>query len=69
MSSIRDQAYLKTRNGVFASRLLSPSDIASYKGMSLNQLGETFDLQPLFEENLALRLKSRLWRRPRWGGS
>ncbi len=60
MGSLRDQAYLKTRVGVFASRLLSPTDIARYKGMSLNQLGETFDLQPIFEESMELQQKSRL---------
>jgi V/A-type H+-transporting ATPase subunit C len=60
MSSTRDQAYLKTRVGVFGARLFSPDDIAGYKGMSLNQLGETFDLLPILEEPMEMRQKSRL---------
>ncbi|MEJ2455437.1 MAG: V-type ATPase subunit [Candidatus Thiodiazotropha sp.] len=60
MSSTRDQAYLRTRVGVFAGRLLSPEDTARYKGMTLNQLGETFDLLPILEEPMELPQKSRL---------
>jgi V/A-type H+/Na+-transporting ATPase subunit C len=60
MSSLRDQAYLKTRVGVFASRLFSARDIERYKGMSLTQLGEAFDLLPIFEESLEVQQKSRL---------
>ena len=60
MSALRDQAYLKTRVGVFASRLFMPSDIVRYKAMSLNQLGEAFDLLPIFEEPLEQRQKSRM---------
>ncbi len=60
MSSLRDQAYLKTRVGVFAGRLFTPDDIARFKGMELDQLGQSFDLQPLFEEPLEVRQKSRL---------
>ena len=60
MSSLREQAYLKTRVGVFTGRLMSSSGIARLKGMSLNQLGESLDLQPIFEESLDLRQKSRL---------
>jgi V/A-type H+-transporting ATPase subunit C len=60
MSSLRDQAYLKTRVGVFAGRLLSSSDMARFKGQSLNQLGEDLDLLPILDESLDLRLKSRL---------
>lgn len=60
MGSIRDQAYLKTRVGVFGGRLFSTADIARFKGMSLNQLGEAFDLLPIIEEPLEQRQKSRL---------
>jgi len=60
MSSLRDQAYLKTRVGVFAGRLFSSDDVTRYKAMSLTQLGETFDLLPIIEEPLELRQKSRL---------
>ncbi len=60
MGSLRDQAYLKTRVGVFAGRLFSSDDITRYKAMSLNQLGEAFDLLPIIEEPLDLRQKSRL---------
>lgn len=60
MGSLRSQAYLKTRVGVFANHLFSPADIARYKGMSLNQLGESFDLLPLLEESLELQQKARL---------
>jgi V/A-type H+-transporting ATPase subunit C len=60
MSTLREQAYLKTRVGVFAERLLSTADIVRYKGMSLNQLGEALGLQPIFEESIDVRQKSRL---------
>ena len=60
MSSLREQAYLKTRVGVYAGRLISSSDIARYKGMSLSQLGESLDLSPIIQEPLDLRQKSRL---------
>ncbi len=60
MTSLRDQAYLKTRVGIFASRLFSSADIERLKGMSLSQLGEAFDLLPIFEESLELRQKSSL---------
>jgi V/A-type H+-transporting ATPase subunit C len=60
MGSIRDQAYLKTRIGVFAARLFSPADIARFKGMPLAQLGKAFDLLPIIEEPLELPQKSRL---------
>ena len=49
MSSLREQAYLKTRVGVYAGRLISSSDIARYKGMSLSQLGESLDLSPIIQ--------------------
>jgi V/A-type H+-transporting ATPase subunit C len=60
MSSLRSQAYLKTRVGVFAGRLFSPADIARFKAMSLEQLGQALDLQPIFEESLEQSQKSRL---------
>ena len=60
MSSLREQAYLKTRVGVFTGRLMSSDGIARLKGMTLNQLGESLDLTPIFEESLDLRQKSRL---------
>ncbi|MEL0587699.1 MAG: V-type ATPase subunit [Candidatus Thiodiazotropha sp. (ex. Lucinoma kazani)] len=60
MSSNRDQAYLKTRVGVLSARLLSPQEIDRLKEMSLRQLGEAFDLQPIFEEAIDIRQKSRL---------
>ena len=60
MSALRDQAYLKTRIGVFSARLFTPQDIDRYKSMSLSQLGETFDLLPIFEESLEVRQMSRL---------
>jgi V/A-type H+-transporting ATPase subunit C len=60
MSSIREQAYLKTRVGIFSGRLLSPQDIDRYKAMSLNQLAEALDLMPIIEEPIDLRQKSRL---------
>ncbi|MCU7921678.1 MAG: V-type ATPase subunit [Candidatus Thiodiazotropha sp. (ex Dulcina madagascariensis)] len=60
MSSHRDQAYLKTRVAVLSARLLSPPEIERLKGLSLNQLGETFDLLPIFEEAIDTRQKSRL---------
>lgn len=60
MSSLRDQAYLKTRVGIFAGRLLTPESVERYKSMSLNQLAEAFDLLPIIEENLEQRQKSRL---------
>jgi V/A-type H+-transporting ATPase subunit C len=60
MNSQRDQAYLKTRVGVFASRLLSPEDIRDLKQMSLSQLGGRFGLQAVFEQEIDIRLKSSL---------
>ncbi|MCG7963731.1 MAG: V-type ATPase subunit, partial [Candidatus Thiodiazotropha taylori] len=60
MNSQRDQAYLKTRVGIFASRLLSAEDIRILKQMSLHQLGERFDLQPIFEQEIETRQKSGL---------
>ncbi len=60
MSSSRDQAYLKTRVGVFGARLLLPKDIANYKRMTLDQLGEALDLMPILEDSLELQQKSRL---------
>ncbi|MEJ2592134.1 MAG: V-type ATPase subunit, partial [Candidatus Thiodiazotropha sp.] len=60
MSALRNQAYLKTRIGVFSARLFTPQDIDRYKSMSLSQLGETFDLLPIFEESLEVRQMSRL---------
>jgi V/A-type H+/Na+-transporting ATPase subunit C len=60
MSALRDQAYLKTRVGVFSGRLFTPQDTERCKAMSLTQLGETFDLLPIFEESLDLLQKSRL---------
>ena len=60
MSSLREQAYLKTRVGVYAERLFSSQDLVRFKSMSLNQLGEHFDLLPIIEEPLEQRQKSRL---------
>ncbi len=60
MSSNRDQAYLKTRVGVLSARLLDLETIESLKQMSISQLGETFDLQPIFDEPLDNRQKIRL---------
>jgi V/A-type H+/Na+-transporting ATPase subunit C len=60
VGSPREQAYLKTRVGVFSSRLFTPEKTKSYKAMSLAQLGERFDLLPIFEESLDARHKSRL---------
>ncbi|MCU7906683.1 MAG: V-type ATPase subunit [Candidatus Thiodiazotropha sp. (ex Epidulcina cf. delphinae)] len=60
MSSHRNQAYLKTRVAVLSARLLSPQEIERLKGLTLNQLGETFDLLPIFEEDIDTRQKSRL---------
>lgn len=57
---MRDQAYLKTRIGVFSGRLLSPEKTEHYKSMSLTELGETFNLLPIIEEPLEVRLKSQL---------
>ncbi len=57
---MREQAYLKTRVGVFAGGLLSPEKTERYKAMSLTQLGETFALLPIFEESLGVQQKSRL---------
>lgn len=60
MSALRSQAYLKTRVGIFSARLLSLREMEAYKTMPLSQLGLTFDLQPILEEHLETRLKSRL---------
>jgi V/A-type H+-transporting ATPase subunit C len=60
MSSIHEQAYLKTRVGIFSARLLSPDDIDRYKSMSLKQLAEALDLSPIIDEPIDLRQKSRL---------
>ncbi|PUB89528.1 MAG: ATPase [gamma proteobacterium symbiont of Ctena orbiculata] len=60
MSSHRDQAYLKTRVGVLSARLLDPDIIERLKQMSLSQLGEAFDLQPIFDEAIDNRQKIRL---------
>ncbi|MES9863186.1 MAG: V-type ATPase subunit [Candidatus Thiodiazotropha sp. LLP2] len=60
MNSQRDQAYLKTRVGVFAARLFSHEDIQVLKQMSLHQLGERFDLLPIFEQEIDTRQKSGL---------
>ncbi|MCU7844529.1 MAG: V-type ATPase subunit [Candidatus Thiodiazotropha sp. (ex Monitilora ramsayi)] len=60
MGSLRNQAYLKTRVSIFSSRLLTPEAVERYKSMSLNQLGEAFDLMPIIEEPLEARQKSRL---------
>ncbi|MES9946705.1 MAG: V-type ATPase subunit [Candidatus Thiodiazotropha sp.] len=60
MSSNRDQAYLKTRVGVLSARLLDNTQIERLKQMSLRQLGESFDLQPIFEESIHNRQKIRL---------
>jgi V/A-type H+-transporting ATPase subunit C len=60
VSSLREQAYLKTRVGVFTDRLLTSQDIAHFKSLPLNQLGQTLELLPIFEESLDARQKSRL---------
>ncbi|MEJ2619274.1 MAG: V-type ATPase subunit [Candidatus Thiodiazotropha sp.] len=60
MNSQRDQAYLKTRVSIFASRLQSSEDIRILKQMSLHQLGERFDLLPIFEQEIETRQKSGL---------
>ena len=60
MSALRDQAYLKTRVSVFSARLFTPQDVDRYKAMSLSQLGEAFDLLPIFGESLEVLQKSRL---------
>jgi V/A-type H+/Na+-transporting ATPase subunit C len=60
MSAIREQAYLKTRVGIFSGRLLDTEDIERYKAMSLKQLAEALDLAPIIDEPIELRQKSRL---------
>jgi V/A-type H+-transporting ATPase subunit C len=60
MSSQQDQAYLKTRVGVFSARLLSLADVERLKQMSLTQLGEAYELQPIFEQAIDIRQKSAL---------
>ncbi|MEW8462730.1 MAG: V-type ATPase subunit, partial [Candidatus Thiodiazotropha endolucinida] len=60
MSSNRDQAYLKTRVGVLSARLLDADEIVRLKQMSLRQLGDAFDLQPIFEESIDNRQRIRL---------
>ncbi|MES9847263.1 MAG: V-type ATPase subunit, partial [Candidatus Thiodiazotropha sp.] len=60
MSSNRDQAYLKTRVGVLSARLLDADEIERLKQMSLRQLGDAFDLQPIFEESIDNRQRIRL---------
>ena len=60
MNSQRDQAYLKTRVGVLSARLFSSREIERLKQMSLGQLAETFDLQPIFEQEIDNRQKSSL---------
>jgi V/A-type H+-transporting ATPase subunit C len=60
MSSSRNQAYLKTRVGVFSARLLDTEQIKRLKQMSLRELGELYDLTPVFEENIDNRQKIRL---------
>ncbi|MGD8914485.1 MAG: V-type ATPase subunit [Candidatus Thiodiazotropha sp.] len=52
MSSNRDQAYLKTRVSLFSARLLDAEKVERLKQMTLNQLGKTLDLEPIFEEAL-----------------
>ncbi|MEW8186888.1 MAG: V-type ATPase subunit, partial [Candidatus Thiodiazotropha endolucinida] len=59
-SSNRDQAYLKTRVGVLSARLLDADEIERLKQMSLRQLGDAFDLQPIFEESIDNRQRIRL---------
>jgi V/A-type H+-transporting ATPase subunit C len=60
MSASRNQAYLKTRVGVFSARLLGAEEIEHLKAASLRQLGEHLDLQPIFEEPIDSRQKIRL---------
>ncbi|MES9813674.1 MAG: V-type ATPase subunit [Candidatus Thiodiazotropha sp.] len=60
MSSNRDQAYLKTRVGVLSARLLDADEIERLKQMSLRQLGDAFDLQPIFEQSTDNRQRIRL---------
>ncbi|MEW7984959.1 MAG: V-type ATPase subunit, partial [Candidatus Thiodiazotropha sp.] len=59
-SSNRDQAYLKTRVGVLSARLLDADEIERLKQMSLRQLGDAFDLQPIFEQSTDNRQRIRL---------
>ncbi|MET0090427.1 MAG: V-type ATPase subunit [Candidatus Thiodiazotropha sp.] len=58
MSAPRNHAYLKTRVSIFASRLISPDDVARLKQMSLRQLGESYGLLPIFEQELSTGQKS-----------
>jgi V/A-type H+-transporting ATPase subunit C len=60
MNSLRDQAYLKTRVVIFASRLFSIEEVQRLKQMTLNQLGERFDLLPILEQDIETRQKSGL---------
>ncbi len=60
MSSQANQAYLKTRVSIFASRLLTVDEIERLKQLSLHQLSEAYDLQPIFEQDLSDQLKSSL---------
>lgn len=60
MNSQRDQAYLKTRVSTFSARLLTLPELDHLKGMSLGQLGEALDLQPIFEQEIDNRQKTSL---------
>jgi V/A-type H+-transporting ATPase subunit C len=53
------QAYLNTRVTAMASRLLTPEQMSELVSLSLPDLAERFDLQPLHEEQLSARAKSR----------
>lgn len=57
--SITSQAYLNTRVTAMSTRLLAREQLFALAQLSLSELAERFELQPLLDEQLSRRAKSR----------